>query len=143
MTAAAAPIAGYLVVLYSAAMISSVGLALMAAGLLLIMLLPADPSYWDIRWRLALCGIGFGLFQTPNNTAMMTAGPIERSGAASGMNAVARYAGWTLGSAMVALIFALAEANGTAICLAAAAGFSAVGAIISLARRFAHRGRPI
>jgi DHA2 family multidrug resistance protein-like MFS transporter len=34
----------------------------------------------------------------------MTAGPTERSGAASGMNAVARYLGMSLGSAVVALV---------------------------------------
>jgi len=40
---------------------------------------------------------------------MMTAGSIERSAAASGMNAAARYVGWSLGSALVSLIFGLAR----------------------------------
>jgi MFS transporter, DHA2 family, multidrug resistance protein len=88
--------------------ICSVGLLLLAAGLLLMVFLPTIPAKWDVVWRLALCGIGFGLFQTPNYTAMMTAGPIALSGAASGRNAAARYVGWSLGSASVSLIFGLA-----------------------------------
>ena len=94
MTAVTAPIAGRLTIRYPASVICSIGLALLAAGLLLIVFLPTTPAKWDVVWRLALCGIGFGLFQTPNNAAMMTAGPIGRSGAASGMNAAARYVGW-------------------------------------------------
>ena len=86
--------------------------------------LPAAPANWDIVWRLALCGIGFGLFQTPNNIAMMTAGPVERSGAASGMNAVARYVGWALGSALVALIFGFGGARATVSCLETGAAFA-------------------
>ena len=39
---------------------------------------------------MALCGIGFGFYQTPNNATIMTAGPGTRSGAAGGMLAVAR-----------------------------------------------------
>ncbi len=50
---------------YPAAVLSSVGLATMAAGLLLMVFLPADPAYWQIAWRMAVCGVGFGLFQTP------------------------------------------------------------------------------
>ena len=89
MTAITSPVAGRLTIRYPAAVICSIGLAVLAAGLHQIVFLPTTSAKWDVAWRLALCGIGFGLFQTPNNTAMMTAGPIARSGAASGMNAAA------------------------------------------------------
>ena len=59
-----------------ASVIGSVGLAVLAVGLLLMTVLPVAPTYWDIVWRLALCGIGFRLFQTPNNVTMMMAGPL-------------------------------------------------------------------
>ena len=85
---------------------------LLAAALLLMVFLPTTPAQWDVVWRLALCGIGFGLLQTPNNTAMMTVELIERSGAASGMNATARYVGWSFGSALVALFFGLGGDHG-------------------------------
>ena len=135
-TAIAAQLAGRLVVRYPAAVLSSVGLATMAAGLLLMVFLPADPAYWQIAWRMAVCGVGFGLFQTPNNAAMMTTAPASRSGAASGMNAVARFAGWTLGSALVTLLFGLGGEHGPALCLTVGATFAAAGAVASAARRW-------
>jgi DHA2 family multidrug resistance protein-like MFS transporter len=136
MTAVTAPIAGRLTIRYPASVVCRIGLALLAAGLLLIVFLPITPAKWDVVWRLALCGIGFGLFQTPNNTAMMTAGPIGRNGAASGMNAKARYVGWSLGSALVSLIFGLGGDHGAVFCLVAGTGFALMGAATSTARRF-------
>ncbi|OAE99636.1 transporter [Bradyrhizobium centrolobii] len=136
MTAVTAPIAGRLTIRYPASVICSIGLTLLAAGLLLMVFLPTTPAKWDVVWRLALCGIGFGLFQTPNNTAMMTAGPIGRSGAASGMNAAARYIGWSVGSALVSLIFGLGGDQGAIFCLVAGMVFALMGAATSSARRF-------
>jgi MFS transporter, DHA2 family, multidrug resistance protein len=134
MTAVTAPIAGRLTSLYSS-LICSIGLALLAAGLFLTAFLPPTSTTWDVVWRLALCGIGFGLFQTPNNTAIMTAGPIGRSGAASAMNAKARYVGWSLGSALVTLIFALGGELDAFFCLLAGMGFALMGAVTSIVRR--------
>ncbi|AMB88161.1 transporter [Pseudomonas agarici] len=136
MTAVTAPIAGRLINRYPASVICSTGLAVLAGGLLLLVFLPAAPAQWDVIWRLALCGIGFGLFQTPNNTAMMTAGPVGRSGAASGMNAAARYVGWSLGSALVSLILATGGNHGAVFCLIAGMAFALMGAATSSARRF-------
>ena len=136
MTAVTAPIAGRLTIRYPASVICSIGLVLLAAGLLLTVFLPTIPVKWDVVWRLALCGIGFGLFQTPNNTAMMSAGPIGRSGAASGMNATARYVGWSLGSALVSLIFGLGGDHGAVFCLIAGMALALMGAATSSARRF-------
>jgi DHA2 family multidrug resistance protein-like MFS transporter len=69
---------------------------------------------------------------------MMTAGPIGRSGAASGMNAAARYVGWSLGSALVSLIFGLSGEHGAVFCLVAGMAFALMGAATatSTARRF-------
>jgi DHA2 family multidrug resistance protein-like MFS transporter len=134
MVAVSAPIAGRLIARWPAAMVASAGIGLLAAGLVLLAKLPATPERLDIIWRMALCGIGFGLFQTPNNTVMMTSGPIERSGAASGMNAMARYVGWSLGSATAALIFGLGQSHATIACLETAAAIAVVGGLLSGAR---------
>lgn len=136
MTAVTAPIASRLTIRYPVSVICSIGLALLAAGLLLMVFLPTTSARWDVAWRLALCGIGFGLFQTPNNTATMMAGPIGRSGAASGMNAKGRYVGWSLGSALVSLIFGLGGDHGAVFCLVAGTGFALMGAATNSARRF-------
>ena len=134
LVAVAAPLAGRLVGRYPAAVISSIGMLLLATGLFLMARLPESATWFGITWRLALCGIGFGLFQTPNNTAMMTSGALERSGAAAGMNAVARYLGWSLGSAIAALIFGVHGSQATVTCLFVASGIALLGAVLSSAR---------
>jgi DHA2 family multidrug resistance protein-like MFS transporter len=134
LVAVAAPIAGRLSARHPAAVLGSIGLAVLTCGLLLLATMPASPADWDVAWRMGICGVGFGFYQTPNNITLMTAGPPERSGAASGMVAVARTVGWSLGSAVVALIFGLQGGQGAGTCLYVAAGFAAVGAVVSISR---------
>jgi DHA2 family multidrug resistance protein-like MFS transporter len=134
LVAVAAPVAGKLSARYPAAILGSLGLAVLTVGLLLLAAMPDVPEYWDVAWRMGICGIGFGFYQTPNNLTLMTAGPPERSGAASGMVAVARTVGWSLGSALVALIFGLRGGFGAVTCLEVGAGFAAVGAVVSVTR---------
>jgi DHA2 family multidrug resistance protein-like MFS transporter len=81
----AAPLAGRLVERYHAGLLGGLGLLLFALGLGALALLPTDPGIADVIWRMALAGVGFGLFQTPNNRTMVAAAPRERSGGASGM----------------------------------------------------------
>jgi DHA2 family multidrug resistance protein-like MFS transporter len=104
---AVAPLAGRLVGRYHDGLLGGIGLGIMAAGLALLAALPAQPSNPDIAWRMLLCGIGFGMFQTPNNHTIVTSSPRHRSGAASGMLSTARITGQTLGAALLALIFAI------------------------------------
>jgi DHA2 family multidrug resistance protein-like MFS transporter len=135
----AAPIAGRLTARYPAALLGSLGLAVLAVGLACLATMPASPTMVEVAWRMALCGVGFGFFQTPNNTALMTAGPAHRSGAAGGMLAMARIFGWCLGSALVAVVFALVQNRPTIACLELACGFAAFGALVSVSRFKAHR----
>ena len=108
-----APISGRLADRYPPGLLGGIGLALMAAGLGAVALLPPAPEALDIAWRLALCGLGFGLFQSPNNRVIITAAPRERSGGASGMQSTARLTGQSLGAALVAVIFGLTHGLGT------------------------------
>lgn len=55
------------------------------------------------------------------------------------MMAVARTVGWSLGSTLVALIFAVSRSGATATCLEVAAGFAAFAAVFSAARSFSRR----
>jgi MFS transporter, DHA2 family, multidrug resistance protein len=134
LVAVAAPVAGRLSSRYPAAVLGSIGLAVLTCGLLLLATMQAAPADWDVAWRMGICGIGFGFYQTPNNITLMTAGPAERSGAASAMIAVARTAGWSLGAALVALIFGLFGERGAGTCLYVAVGFAALGAVVSVSR---------
>jgi MFS transporter, DHA2 family, multidrug resistance protein len=133
-TAVVAPIAGRLADRYPAGLLGGLGLTTFAAGLTALALLPAHPSVADITWRMTLCGAGFGLFQSPNNRAMLGSAPRERAGGASGMLGTARLLGQTVGAALVALMFGLFDVRATGIALFTAAGFAVVAAGVSCLR---------
>jgi DHA2 family multidrug resistance protein-like MFS transporter len=85
-------------------------------------------------WRLLICGIGFGFFNTPNNRAIITSAPPTRAGAASGMQATSRLLGQSMGAAAVALMFGLFPIDGTTITLVVAACAAAGAAVVSFLR---------
>lgn len=130
----AAPLAGMLSDRYSAGTLGGIGLALLAAGLLSLATIGPHPGTVDIVWRMALCGTGFGLFQTPNNRAIMSSAPRMRSGGAGGMLGTARLTGQTLGAAIAALIFSVAPAHGPTVALYVATAFAAIAAVVSTLR---------
>ena len=132
--AVAAPLAGRLVEHYPAGLLGGIGLLLFATGLAALASLPASPAPLDIAWRMALAGLGFGLFQTPNNRTMIAAAPRERSGGASGMLGTARLLGQTTGTALVALFLGRYPNEGTRIALFVGVGFALWGAMLSLLR---------
>ena len=73
-----APIAGRLADRYRAGALGGIGLAVFAAGLGLLSAIRPGASNLDIAWRMALCGLGFGFFQSPNNRAMVSSAPLHR-----------------------------------------------------------------
>jgi len=83
---------------------------------------------------MVLCGIGFGLFQTPNMKALMSSAPLHRSGSASGMVATARLIGQTTGAALAALCFSLAGRDGATLALGLGAAFGGLGSVMSFLR---------
>lgn len=129
-----APIAGRLIERVHAGLLGGIGLAMFAAGLFLLAMLPVQPTDADIIWRMMLCGAGFGLFQSPNNHTIITSAPRHRSGGASGMLGTARLLGQSIGAALVALMFNLFDQSGTHASLLLAGGFSTVAAVVSLSR---------
>ncbi|MFC0408322.1 MFS transporter [Roseomonas elaeocarpi] len=133
-TAVVAPISGRLADRYSPGLLGGAGLALFALGLLSLAFLPSAPAAWDIGWRMALAGAGFGLFQSPNNRAMLGSAPRERSGGAGGMLATARLLGQTVGAALVALVLARFGAVGPTTALLLGAGAAALAAVVSMLR---------
>lgn len=137
MVGAAAPIAGRLADRYPVGILSSAGLAVLALGLLLLALLPGEPTPADLAWRMAICGLGFGFFQSPNNRAIMNSAPRSRSGGASGMLGTARLTGQTLGAVLVALIFGISAESGARIALLLGTGLAAVAAAVSSMRLLA------
>jgi MFS transporter, DHA2 family, multidrug resistance protein len=129
-----APLAGRLADRYPAGILGGLGLMIMSAGLTSLAFLPADATTADFIWRMALCGLGFGFFQSPNNRAMVSSAPRARTGAAGGMLGTARLLGQTLGAAGVALLFRAHPEHGSNVALAAAAGIALLAAVVSMTR---------
>ncbi|WP_416052008.1 MFS transporter [Cupriavidus basilensis] len=126
-----APLAGRLSDRYAPGLLGGVGLAVMCMGMVSLALLPAHPSALDIGIRMAICGAGFGFFQSPNLKALMSSAPRERAGGASGVIATARLLGQATGAALVALSFGIAGRHGPTLALAIGAGFAGVASIAS------------
>ena len=128
-----APLAGRLADRYPVGLLCVIGLALKLIGLVVLALLPGHPPLPVILVFMALCGLGFGLFQAPNNRAIIGSAPRERSGGAGGMQGTARLLGQTMGAALTALVFGVFP-HGIAPALLMAAGFDGLAVLISLFR---------
>jgi DHA2 family multidrug resistance protein-like MFS transporter len=138
---AIAPIAGRLIGRFHGGLLGGIGLIVLCAGLALLAGMGHQPTTVDVAWRLLVCGLGFGLFQSPNNHTIVTSAPLRRAGAASGMLGTARLTGQSFGAVLLAIIFAAAgtaDGSGPRAALGLAALFAAASALFSLARM---RGR--
>lgn len=132
-TAVLAPIIGRLANHIPAAPAGASGLTILAIGFVLISRIDPSSSLPDIAMRFAVCGVGFAIFQTPNNRLIMLSTPRARSGAASGSLSVARQLGRAIGTAIAA--FALIADPGASLgAMLAAAAFALFGAGLSLGR---------
>lgn len=130
------PLAARWIEKHNAAFTAATGMLIFMSGLILLIFLPSNPGIWDIIWRMALCGVGFGFFQTPNNIVMVMATPVERTGAAGGMQSTARLTGQTFGSTLVSIIFGVVAVIGPSVrvCLWVAFSFAIVACIFSVDR---------
>ena len=130
-----APLAGRLADRVSTAMLCAGGMVLFAAGLLLVAGLGGTAPLLVLGACLALCGAGFGFFQTPNNRTMLGAAPKARSGSAGGIQATARLLGFTSGTTVMAMCFQLAGTSGPRLALGFGVLFALLAAGFSLSRR--------
>ena len=115
--------------------LGGIGMGIFAIGLSMLYILPENPEKWQIIWRMAVCGMGYGLFQTPNNVTITTSVPISRTGGASGMLGTARQLGQTLGATLVALTFRFfSEDKEFQMCILFAIVFAVTSMILSILR---------
>jgi EmrB/QacA subfamily drug resistance transporter len=96
---AVAPFSGSLSDRIGTKRLACFGAALCALSLFLMSRLQASASSFAIVWRLALFGLGTGIFQSPNNSAAMGNVPRPYLGIASGILATGRNLGMVLGIA--------------------------------------------
>jgi MFS transporter, DHA2 family, multidrug resistance protein len=130
---AVAPASGLLADRFPAGLLGGLGMIIAALAFLLIALLPDAPTRLDIMLRLALCGIGFGLFLTPNARLMVGSVPRERAAAMGGMVSMTRLSGQTLGATLTATLLGLHLGDGPAPALVAC-GLAVAAGICSAAR---------
>ncbi len=121
---------------FSPAVMGALGQAGLCLGLVLLALAGSQgaPGWVFLVVPMVVCGVGFGLFNSPNNRTIMASAPRSRSGGASGMQATSRLLGQTIGSALVAMLFNLYPAGGASLVLVVAAGFSVGAGVLSLFR---------
>lgn len=101
-------LAGYLTDRYGARPLMLSGSGLLLIGLILLSLILAHPTAMlDFIWRLALIGMGMGLFNGPNQTLLMSVGTRETMGAASALSNLSGRLGSIFGPLLLALLWSL------------------------------------
>ncbi len=103
--AIAAPVAGKLSDKYGTEKLPILGLFVLLLGLLSLSTVDVDTSIGGYVLRTVPIGLGLGLFQSPNNSAIMGLAPKNRVGVASGILALTRTLGQTAGIALASALW--------------------------------------
>jgi EmrB/QacA subfamily drug resistance transporter len=102
----ASPISGSLSDRYGPRLISLVGLALLVVGYLGLSTLGLSTPLWLYALLVTPVGLGMGIFQSPNNSAVLGSVPRDRLGVVSGLLALTRNLGQTTGFAIFGALWA-------------------------------------
>ena len=127
------PTAGMLSDRFPAGILGGIGMAIATIGLLSLAWLPPQLSHFDMVWRMALSGAGFGLFVAPNARVIIHAAPHERAASAGGLISTTRLTGQTLGATVLAALLAVGVGGGPVPALLSA-GLALLAGICSVAR---------
>ncbi|MEI8331518.1 MAG: MFS transporter [Methanomicrobiales archaeon] len=107
MQAVVSPIAGKLSDRIEPAVVASAGMAITAAGLILLIFFTETSSLRYLMVCLVVLGVGFGLFSSPNTNAIMCSVEKRNYGVGSGMVGTMRLLGQMLSMGIAMLIFAI------------------------------------
>jgi EmrB/QacA subfamily drug resistance transporter len=99
------PISGSLSDRFGTRGIVLIGLLIIFLGLSAMSTLTAETSVIGYLLRAAPIGIGLGIFNSPNNSAIMGSAPPHRIGVASGLLSLTRNLGQTLGMPFMGTLF--------------------------------------
>jgi EmrB/QacA subfamily drug resistance transporter len=112
-----APISGSLSDRFGTRPVTVAGLAIMTLAYLGVSTLGTDTGVLDYVLVAVPVGIGIGVFQSPNNSAIMGAVPHARLGIASGMLSLTRITGQITGIALLGAVWAsrVAAATGAGV----------------------------
>jgi len=99
-----APLGGHLADKFGVRAICTTGALINCLGLVCLSTLGTNTSMLGVVIRLVPFGVGMGLFQPPNNSAMMGAVPVNRLGIVSGMISALKNLGSMSGVAVTSLV---------------------------------------
>jgi EmrB/QacA subfamily drug resistance transporter len=100
------PISGILSDRFGPRLITLIGLVVLLIGYWLTSSLDAQTTALEYIIRFLPVGLGMGIFQSPNNSEIMGAAPRQQLGVVSGMLAVTRTLGQTVGIAVLGALWA-------------------------------------
>ncbi|EFL49723.1 drug resistance transporter, EmrB/QacA subfamily [Solidesulfovibrio fructosivorans JJ]] len=100
-----APIAGSLADRYGSCLIRIIGLSILWCGTMALGGLTVTTPWWGYMLRSMPVGLGIGIFQAPNNSAIMGEMPPHRLGVGSGLANYARVFGQSTGLPLVGTVF--------------------------------------
>ncbi|MDR3599115.1 MAG: MFS transporter [Desulfosporosinus sp.] len=161
MMAITAPLSGRASDRIGPLILTTSGLFCTALSFLYLSTVTTTSLYWQIIPGLLLMGLGTGLFQSPNNSSVMSSVPTSKLGVAGGINALVRNVGMVIGIVFSVSLFenrettlltgvntptALQQANafvgGYHAVMYAGMGISILAALISLNRKGYIRTEP-
>jgi EmrB/QacA subfamily drug resistance transporter len=101
----ASPLSGWLSDRTDSFLLSSFGIGIASISILSLSYMSSSSSFIDVTSRLAVLGLGLGLFQAPNNSIIMGSLPREQLGVAAGSLGTMRNMGMVLGIAISGAVF--------------------------------------
>lgn len=125
---------------YPSGLLCCAGLAVLTLGMASLATMSGSVSSMGIAIRLAICGIGFGLFQSPNMREIMSGATAARSGGASAIVAISRLTGQTLGAGLVAQCFHWWSTSGSQMAVWLGGACALLGCLFSAMRLKRHTG---
>ncbi|MCZ7356904.1 MAG: MFS transporter [Candidatus Methanoperedens sp.] len=99
------PVSGWLSDRTSSYVLSSIGIGISSLSILWLSSMESSAGFIDVTSRLALLGLGLGLFQAPNNSIIMGSLPKEQLGIAAGTLGTMRNMGMVIGIAVSGAVF--------------------------------------
>lgn len=102
------PLSGWLSDRFGSRLLSTLGMGCVSVGLFLFSELNGASSGIDVLLRLVVVGVGYGLFSSPNTSAVMGAVTPEKLGVAAGTLGTMRFMGQAIGVALLGAVMAAA-----------------------------------
>ncbi|MFB6468285.1 MFS transporter [Cytobacillus sp. Hz8] len=100
-----APVSGHASDKYGPIALTTGGLLITALGLFYYSMLSASAHFYQVIPGAILIGLGSGMFQSPNNSSVMSSVPKQKLGIAGGINSLVRNLGMVTGIAFSVSLF--------------------------------------